>query len=62
MSLAIAEQFFGCFIARQNWSDWWLTNGISTYLSALYMRKCFGSNAHREWIYNVGKYDPHKLH
>lgn len=53
MALAIAEQFFGCFLSRQSWSDWWLTNGISTYLCGLYAKKCFGLNAYREWIHNV---------
>lgn len=53
MALAIAEQFFGCFISRQSWSDWWLTNGISTYLGGLYAKKCFGLNAYREWIHSV---------
>ncbi|PSN33564.1 Transcription initiation factor TFIID subunit 2 [Blattella germanica] len=32
MAQAIAEQFFGCFISMQNWSDIWLAKGISTYL------------------------------
>lgn len=57
MALAIAEQFFGCFISRQSWSDWWLTNGISMYLCGLYARKCFGLNAYREWIHNVSEND-----
>lgn len=50
MALAIAEQFFGCFISMQNWSDSWLPKGISTYLCGLYSKKCFGNNAYREWI------------
>uniref|UniRef100_A0A8D9B9A4 Transcription initiation factor TFIID subunit 2 n=1 Tax=Cacopsylla melanoneura TaxID=428564 RepID=A0A8D9B9A4_9HEMI len=52
MALAIAEQFFGCFISMQAWSDWWLTKGISGYLTGLYMKKCFGNNPYREWIQN----------
>lgn len=50
MAQAIAEQFFGCFISMQNWSDAWLPKGIATYLTGLYAKKCFGSNAYREWI------------
>lgn len=50
MAQAIAEQFFGCFISMQNWSDTWLPKGISTYLSSLYAKKCFGNNEYREWI------------
>ena len=53
MALAIAEQFFGCFISMQNWSDSWLPKGISTYLCGLYSKKCFGNNAYREWIHSV---------
>ncbi|XP_075220832.1 TATA-box binding protein associated factor 2 [Lycorma delicatula] len=52
MALAIAEQFFGCFISMQNWSDLWLPEGISMYLCGLYAKKYFGSNAYREWIHS----------
>jgi len=55
MAQAIAEQFFGCFISMQNWSDTWLPKGISTYLSSLYAKKCFGNNEYREWIQTVSK-------
>uniref|UniRef100_A0A023F4P3 Transcription initiation factor TFIID subunit 2 n=1 Tax=Triatoma infestans TaxID=30076 RepID=A0A023F4P3_TRIIF len=51
MAQAIAEQFFGCFISMQNWSDAWLPKGISTYLCGLYAKKCFGNNSYREWIH-----------
>lgn len=50
MSKAIAEQFFGCFIAVQNGSDTWLAKGIAEYLCGLYSKKCFGNNAYREWV------------
>ncbi|KAJ8680194.1 hypothetical protein QAD02_015981 [Eretmocerus hayati] len=50
MAQAIAEQFFGCFISMQNWSDVWMPKGISTYLTGLYAKKCFGNNEYREWI------------
>lgn len=52
MSKAIAEQFFGCFITMQNWSDTWLAKGIAEYLCGLYSKKCFGNNAYRGWIMN----------
>lgn len=52
LSLAVAEQFFGCFIVRQSWSDWWLISGISVYLSTLHMKKIFGNNYYKEWIYS----------
>lgn len=50
MAQAIAEQFFGCFITMQNWSDLWLAKGIAEYLSGLYAKKCFGNNEYRDWI------------
>lgn len=50
LSTAIAEQFFGCFITMQNWSDTWLARGIAQYLCGLYSKKCFGNNEYREWI------------
>lgn len=50
MSKAVAEQFFGCFITMQNWSDTWLAKGIAEYLCGLYSKKCFGNNAYREWV------------
>uniref|UniRef100_A0A0A9Y392 Transcription initiation factor TFIID subunit 2 n=3 Tax=Lygus hesperus TaxID=30085 RepID=A0A0A9Y392_LYGHE len=51
MAQAVAEQFFGCFISMQNWSDAWLPKGVSYYLTGLYSKKCFGNNAYREWIH-----------
>lgn len=50
MSQAIAEQFFGCFISMQNWSDMWLPKAISQYLSGLFSKKCFGNNEYREYV------------
>lgn len=50
MSQAIAEQFFGCFITMQSWSDIWLNKGIAEYLCGLYSKKCFGNNDYREWV------------
>ncbi|KAF7989013.1 hypothetical protein HCN44_007323 [Aphidius gifuensis] len=50
MAQAIAEQFFGTFISMENWSDTWLPKGISTYLTGLYAKKCFGNNEYRDWI------------
>ncbi|KAL7294026.1 hypothetical protein TKK_0012596 [Trichogramma kaykai] len=52
MAQAIAEQFFSCFISMKNWSDLWLSKGISTYLTGLYAKKCFGNNEYREWIHS----------
>ncbi|KAF7285639.1 hypothetical protein GWI33_010292 [Rhynchophorus ferrugineus] len=53
MAQAIAEQFFGCFISMQNWSDMWLNKGISQYLCGLYCKKSFGNNEYREMIHSM---------
>lgn len=52
LSIAIAEQFFGCFITMHHWSDTWLAKGIAEYMCGLYSKKCFGNNEYREWIQN----------
>lgn len=53
MAQAIAEQFFGCFISMQNWSDMWLNKGISQYLCGLYCKKSFGNNEYRFWVQSM---------
>lgn len=53
MAHSIAEQFFGCFISMQSWSDMWLNKGISQYLCGLYCKKSFGNNEYREMIQSV---------
>lgn len=53
MAQAIAEQFFGCFISMQNWSDFWLNKGISQYLCGLYCKKSFGNNEYRDMIHSM---------
>ena len=52
LSLAIAQQFFGCFITMQSWSDAWLTRGISQFLASLYYKKAFGNNEYRFDLYH----------
>ncbi|CAH8561895.1 unnamed protein product [Dicrocoelium dendriticum] len=52
ISLAIASQFFGCFIAMHTWSDAWLPTGIAGYLSGLYQKRVFGNNEYRRIISN----------
>lgn len=56
MALAIAEQFFGCFITMERWSDIWLPEGIASYLAGLYAKKCFGNNEYRDWVHSVSSF------
>uniref|UniRef100_T1JF23 Transcription initiation factor TFIID subunit 2 n=1 Tax=Strigamia maritima TaxID=126957 RepID=T1JF23_STRMM len=51
MAQAVAEQFFGCFISMNSWSDFWLPKGISTYLAGLFLKKAFGNNEYRYQIH-----------
>nr|MBE5727452.1 TBP-associated factor 2 [Cucujiformia] len=53
MAQAIAEQFFGCFISMQSWSDMWLNKGVSQYLCCLYCKKSFGNNNYRGLIHTT---------
>lgn len=50
LSQALAEQFFGCYLCIQTWSDLWLARGMSGYLFGLFMKKMFGNNEYRHWI------------
>ncbi|CAB4032919.1 TBP-associated factor 2, partial, partial [Paramuricea clavata] len=50
LALALARQFFGCYLSLHMWSDSWLQAGITVYLYGLYMKKTFGNNEYRNWI------------
>ncbi|XP_031558269.1 transcription initiation factor TFIID subunit 2-like [Actinia tenebrosa] len=50
LAQALAEQFFGCYICMQDWSDAWLCSGISDYLYGLFVKKVFGNNEYRHYI------------
>ncbi|KAF8640825.1 hypothetical protein AX17_000474 [Amanita inopinata Kibby_2008] len=44
---ALAFQWVGINIQPKNWSDLWLTNGLSLYITGLYLRKLLGNNDYR---------------
>ena len=50
MGRALAEQFFGCFMSQESWSDYWVPAGISGYLYGLWLRSTFGNSEYRYWI------------
>ncbi|GFN99666.1 hypothetical protein PoB_002617200 [Plakobranchus ocellatus] len=50
MAAAVAQQFFGSFIAMETWCDAWLTKGITGYLSYLFTKRTFGNNEYRYWV------------
>jgi len=57
MAGGIAQQFFGCFIVMQSWSDAWLPKGISAFLTQLFVKKTFGNNEYRHEIAKVRTID-----
>ncbi|CAH8829628.1 unnamed protein product [Trichobilharzia szidati] len=50
LSIAVAHQFFGCFLIMDTWCDAWLTYGLAGYLSGLYRKRVFGNNEYRRNI------------
>ncbi|CAH8475077.1 unnamed protein product [Heterobilharzia americana] len=52
VSLAVAHQFFGCFLIMDTWCDAWLTFGLAGYLCGLYQKRVFGNNEYRKTIYD----------
>ncbi|GFR89331.1 transcription initiation factor TFIID subunit 2, partial [Elysia marginata] len=50
MAAAVAQQFFGSFIAMETWCDAWLTKGITGYLSYLFTKRTFGNNEYRQGV------------
>ncbi|CAH8451337.1 unnamed protein product [Schistosoma margrebowiei] len=50
LSLAVAHQFFGCFLIMETWCDVWLTYGLAGYLSGLYQKRVFGNNEYRKIV------------
>ncbi|BFZ20925.1 hypothetical protein BsWGS_23965 [Bradybaena similaris] len=50
MATAVAQQFFGSFIAMETWTDAWLTKGITGYLSYMFCKRTFGNNEYRNWV------------
>lgn len=50
MASAVAQQFFGNFIAMNSWTDAWLTKGIAGYLTGLFIKRSFGNNEYRYFI------------
>lgn len=48
---AVAQQFYGCFINAERWSDRWLRVGLASYLTGLFIRRTFGSNEYRYQIH-----------
>ncbi|KAG5636972.1 hypothetical protein H0H81_006217 [Sphagnurus paluster] len=44
---ALACQWAGINILPKNWSDTWLVNGLSLYITGLFLRKLLGNNEYR---------------
>lgn len=44
---AVAFQWVGINIVQKTWSDTWLVNGLSLYITGLFMRRLLGNNEYR---------------
>ena len=51
LGMAIASQYFGVFIVPESYNDTWLVVGIKNILFLLFMKKIFGNNECRFWVY-----------
>lgn len=47
LSHCVAFQWIGINIIQKTWSDTWLINGLSLYISGLFMRRLLGNNEYR---------------
>lgn len=47
LSHSIAFQWIGINIIQRTWSDTWLINGLSLYITGLFLRKLMGNNEYR---------------
>lgn len=57
LALALAQQWFQCYVGVKSWPDMWISAGISGYLAGLFFRRMFGNNEYRyrlmmesEWV------------
>ncbi|KAI6031377.1 hypothetical protein BKA83DRAFT_4199448 [Pisolithus microcarpus] len=47
LSHSLASQWMGINILPKTWSDTWLVNGLSLYITSLFIRKLLGNNEYR---------------
>lgn len=50
LALALAQQWFPCYVGVKSWPDMWISAGLAGYLAGLFLRKMFGNNEYR---YNI---------
>ncbi|KAL3115808.1 hypothetical protein niasHT_007813 [Heterodera trifolii] len=43
LATAIAQQFFGCFIAQRSFNELWLLRGLSGFLTGVFVERFFGA-------------------
>ncbi|KAJ3388628.1 hypothetical protein HDU84_009634 [Entophlyctis sp. JEL0112] len=46
-SKTLARQWFGQYVTHRNWTDVWLTLGLSNYIAGQFIRKLLGNNEYR---------------
>ncbi|KAJ3113559.1 hypothetical protein HK100_001943 [Physocladia obscura] len=46
-AIILASQWFGQYMTHRNWTDVWLTLGLSKYIAGQFVRKLLGNNEYR---------------
>lgn len=73
LALALAQQWFPCYVGVKSWPDMWISAGMSGYLAGLFFKKMFGSNEYKyrlmvesEWVCSADSgpplYNEHAAH
>ncbi|VDK17278.1 unnamed protein product [Anisakis simplex] len=52
LALAIAQQFFGCFVNAANWLDTWLMKSLASFITGLFIERYFGMS---EYLFQIKK-------
>ncbi|XP_065176434.1 transcription initiation factor TFIID subunit 2-like isoform X2 [Sycon ciliatum] len=47
LSLALAQQYFGCFLCPKSWNEVWLSTGAAAYIQLMFQRRMFGNSHYR---------------
>lgn len=49
----LAHEWFANLVTAPDWRDWWLHEGVTTYLEAIYAEKLNGQNSYHEYMQDL---------
>uniref|UniRef100_A0A0M3IST5 Peptidase_M1 domain-containing protein n=1 Tax=Ascaris lumbricoides TaxID=6252 RepID=A0A0M3IST5_ASCLU len=52
LALAVAQQFFGCFVNAAHWLDTWLMRSLASFITGLFIERYFGTS---EYLFRIRK-------